>query len=317
MSAAEEEPGAPAQHPALTAIDQLRAVTKWLIAAFAAIGATLVAGSQLSEIGELEGLRLVGAFGGIALGLAGVSLAIWYAAQALMPSHLTLAQLARDEEKSAAGKLVREDPDILVLEDVRTIAQLKQRRDDVLEKDHRAWAAYEVDKKNPQLKEAAAQAQAERKLVDDAVQQFLPIGLYADARAKFTRALAIMFAGALITAGGIGLFAWAAHPEDGGGAAAAEPAAPKEPTEVTVELSPEGRELLGARLGEDCDTTSLSGLAIGGTPDALDVAVLPQDGCQSIRLTLTGEVGTAISTEQVETVEACQRENPTPPCIFR
>src|SRR4051812_24708517 len=104
MADDDDKPKEAPPSPAFAAIDRARDLAKWLIVAFGAIGATLVAGSQLSDIGKTDGWRLFAAFAGLALGLGGVALAVWSAVRVLTPDDLTLRQLAGNENKSPAGK---------------------------------------------------------------------------------------------------------------------------------------------------------------------------------------------------------------------
>jgi hypothetical protein len=310
MAAEDSEP----VHPAYAAIDSARELAKWLIVAFGAIGATIVAGSQLSEMGEIDGWRLFGAFAGLVLGLVGVAIAIWYAAKVLTPSDLTLAQLARSEANSPAGKLVREDPDVL-LGHGNTIVQLQSNRKDAIERESSAWSAYEADKADAELKQRAIDAQADRRLVDDAVQQFLPMALYAQVEQTLKTAIRVMFAGAVVAAAGIGLFAWAAHPAESEGTPA--PVVAKDPSEVVVRLTNDGRAQLADRLGKGCDLDAVHALAVAGSAAELQVVPLPEDGCETVRFAVTGDVGTVVSGEQIDTIATCPKDNPKPPCLMR
>ena len=73
--------------------NRIREAAKWLVASAAAVGAAMLAGSQLSRIGELEvGLpvtvehaRLWVALVGAGLGLVAVVYTIWTAVQILLP----------------------------------------------------------------------------------------------------------------------------------------------------------------------------------------------------------------------------------------
>ena len=97
-----------------TAVTQIRDVTKWLIAAFAAVGVALAAGSQLSEIGVLSGWRLVAAFVAVLFTLGAIAAAILYATRVLTPSAISLDGLVADEERSKIGKEIRAHPSFLL-----------------------------------------------------------------------------------------------------------------------------------------------------------------------------------------------------------
>src|SRR5436190_97728 len=81
--------------------DRIRSAAKWLIASSAAVGAALIAGSQLSSIGKLDlgpptsmaNTRLWVACAGAALGLTGVVFAIWTCVQVLLPKTVTIREL--------------------------------------------------------------------------------------------------------------------------------------------------------------------------------------------------------------------------------
>ena len=78
----------------LDAVDDMRSTAKWTIAAVAAVGAALIGGAPLAAVGKVHGLgSAIEAFGGLALGLAGVGWAIWHTTDALIPPTTTLAAL--------------------------------------------------------------------------------------------------------------------------------------------------------------------------------------------------------------------------------
>lgn len=80
---------------------QIREAAKWLIGSFAAVGAALIAGSQLSSIGKLpvctpnsvECARLWIAGGGAVGALMGVMWAVWTGVQLLAPRRLQVSDL--------------------------------------------------------------------------------------------------------------------------------------------------------------------------------------------------------------------------------
>ncbi len=90
-----ESAGALAGLPSpLDAVDDMRATAKWIIGAAAAVGAALLGGAPLAAAGKIHGFGSAAeAFGGLALGLAGVGWAIWHTADALIPPATTLATL--------------------------------------------------------------------------------------------------------------------------------------------------------------------------------------------------------------------------------
>jgi hypothetical protein len=72
------------------AVDTVRATAKWLIAAFAAVGAALAASIPLSSFGDAQGSRLWLAVIGASLAFGGIALAILSVSHVLTPSFLNL-----------------------------------------------------------------------------------------------------------------------------------------------------------------------------------------------------------------------------------
>jgi Pentapeptide repeats (8 copies) len=92
----------PAPDPIEQANQRIRDAAKWLIASTAAVGAALLAGSQLSSIGRLDvgwpatvaTARLWVAVAGALLGLTAVVFVIWTGVRLLLPRFIPVADLA-------------------------------------------------------------------------------------------------------------------------------------------------------------------------------------------------------------------------------
>lgn len=100
--------------------EKIRDAAKWLVGSFAAVGAALIAGSQLSSIGQLplctgwslSCLRLPLALLGAAAGLGGVVWAIWTAVLMLVPNNQPASTLQKEwmkGEKSAVFRFFNEN----------------------------------------------------------------------------------------------------------------------------------------------------------------------------------------------------------------
>jgi hypothetical protein len=86
---------AAAPAPLVKAAEGVRQNAKWLIAAFAAVGAALATGIQISNLGAVHGLgRILLAFGAAVLGLLGIAIAIWHAGRVLELQEATTSELA-------------------------------------------------------------------------------------------------------------------------------------------------------------------------------------------------------------------------------
>lgn len=107
-------PPAPATAPASgdprvpqyeVAVNRIRETAKWLIAAFAAVGAALAASIPLSNFGDAQGSRLGWAIAGALIAFAGVAMAIFSVSRVLTPNALSLARM----EKLVAPNVLADD----------------------------------------------------------------------------------------------------------------------------------------------------------------------------------------------------------------
>jgi hypothetical protein len=95
---------APSEISPLDAANQrIRDTAKWLVASSAAVGAALIAGSQLASIGRLDvgSPRLWVAGAGAMSALAAVVFAVWAAVRVLLPVQVLISDLASHWEKPA------------------------------------------------------------------------------------------------------------------------------------------------------------------------------------------------------------------------
>jgi hypothetical protein len=202
---------------------RIRDTTKWLIGAYAAVGAALIAGSQLSNIGRLEAClgcgRLWLSITGVALGLSGVAYSVHAGVQVLVWQNKPASDLQvawERGEKSAVFRFFRANQVFLQgFRDFRDLAQQEmevlQTYDDV---ERELKAASQSDK--PQLQLRLGE-------VDSAVRDLLArseavvsLANQVELADFFTRAtLRRLLIGAVAVAVGIGLFAWAANPPPG------------------------------------------------------------------------------------------------------
>lgn len=212
--------------------DKIRDAAKWLIASFAAVGAVLIAGSQLSSIGKLpvcfdfslECNRLWIAVLGTIASLLGVVLAIWIGVRLLVPERLELGALSEEWNKERMSFRGRRDSQLKAY--FERDKDLLQGFDDLDDLATQQRAAYEeADRladalRNPSDDEAGKRLHAEWEVADKHLADILRRGdvvvttanhaLYVnDFRFRSLRNL--MLAGAL-AAVGIVAFAWAANP---------------------------------------------------------------------------------------------------------
>jgi hypothetical protein len=204
-----DDPQAPPADPRLAAIDRIRTTAKWLIAAFAAVGALLAGTAPLSNVGKLDisSWRLWVAVGTAAVALAAVGAAIWAAARVLLPLTRTLPELARDRN---VRSLLDENYELLDGQ-ARTLADFEVRyaaaRDTWLEK---ALLYHRMPTKA--ARNAEKQARARFQEFAKPVGRITVEGLLITVRERFRFSQRVMFLAAISGAVAIVVFTWAANP---------------------------------------------------------------------------------------------------------
>jgi hypothetical protein len=197
--------------PRLVAIDKLRGIARWLILAFAAIGAALAGTAPLSNVGKLAigDWRLWVAAVAAAAGLGGIAFAMWSTANVLAPVSLGLTDLV---VLPAVQRIFNEHFELLDGHGT-DLATFKTRYDAARERYLNA-----VSRARDVLP-ADADAAAELEAARDDFYEYAPIvkritneGLLATVRARFRKAQRLMFFGAFVAALAIVAFAWAANP---------------------------------------------------------------------------------------------------------
>ena len=84
----------------LESLPDMRAAAKWIIGAMASVGAFMMGGLPLAVLGRLTTpLQAVGFAAGLMIALAGVGVAVWFTADALVPPVTTMDTFARPELK--------------------------------------------------------------------------------------------------------------------------------------------------------------------------------------------------------------------------
>lgn len=204
---------------------RLRDAAKWLVASFAAVGATLVAGSQLSSIGKLpicfdwlslRCSRLPIAILGAIVGLVSVVWAIWIAVELLTPESMAPDRLKEEwkrGEKSAVYRYFHLNPSYMQgfidFEDQERLVAEAYARFDELDKEHdqapdpqRRAIAKEMRRVKSEIENLLAKSEAVVAVANE-------VAYAATFRSKSKR-------GILLAAGfaslGVVVFAWAANP---------------------------------------------------------------------------------------------------------
>jgi hypothetical protein len=278
--AAEGAPSDPAAE--ITAANQrLRDTAKWLLTSFAAVGAILVGGLQLSSIGKLTSEspdgRIWATLVGIGVAALGVAIAIGFMSSVLAP-HLNSFRSA-DKNTSAADSALKEPIGM-------TYRQLKKK---ISDKDKAVNAAREQHgTASPEYRDAVAAREKWEPTRRDAL-TLIGAELLWDRYKKARRAVVVAI---FFVLGGVVAFAWGANPPDD------EKEKPpvalgQAPLLLKVTLTPAGVAAL--KEARDCRQRTLGVLSIAGTTDKREVVTVPLAGCKPVRFVLTSELGTAVA----------------------
>jgi hypothetical protein len=238
-------------------MDRIRDAGKWLIGASAAVGAVLIAGSQLSSIGQLAfGWRLGVAIGGVMLALAAVVFAVWAAVQVLLPVGVTLDELKKNWSANKRADVVffHENPGQLGADSPEQLDQRWTRAWEVRVRRERELQSASSDADRATKKASFDESDAEFRRVNGEVGTILQNAQYQLLQHRFGNILKQLLGAAALAAVGIMLFAWAANP-------------PKAPAVATTlrDARLTGADLRDANLvGVDLTGTDLTGTNLRG-----------------------------------------------------
>jgi hypothetical protein len=292
---------------ASASIKSIRDVAKWLITAFAAVAGVMIAGSQLSDIGALDvGYRLLlAALGGVAA-LSGVAWAIWSLTEVMLPEETTIQTVLAEaaNSRSALANRLAIGSELLVGFPSAVVLNTKYQA----ERHRQADAQQRVDATPDDqiaLQELES-ATGEAEELAAALSRLATLTAYYRQREEFKNRRKWLYVAGLLTALGIGVFAWAANPPDEqtGQAPVTPTPALAAPARVRVTLNPFGRETLAPLLGAACADQAAAGgvdaYAIGATASDVDIMIVPTARCdRAVRFTLALTQGVATPAEIV------------------
>ena len=254
---------APDAPPPLAAANQrIRDTAKWLIASSAAVGAVLIAGSQLSSIGRLDAgwpttaatARLWVACLGALLALAAVIGAIWAAVSVLLPVQVLISDLAENWDRPAP--------------ELRPVVAFFRRRPKFLQG---AATPAELVERRADLVARLGQADPPADLRDRIQAMDLRIGAVEDVanhealKAMFQRCLRRLVIASVVAAAGLVAFAWAANPPPAA-ASTADLRGARLTGAFLRDADLRGARLDGADLtGADLTGADLTGASLSGT----------------------------------------------------
>jgi len=266
-----------------TANEKLRDTAKWIITSFAAIGAILLAGIQLSNVGKLTAdtseCRVAAVIAGVVLAILGIGVAMAFTSRVLAPFLNTFR--SADEHPDVTDRVLG-DGELIGL----TYGELKTSVREVKEAVRAAQEASGDDSEDPTLKEAERahdEWEDSRRLALAMIGRELLWQRYERSRRM------LIWVALPLTAFGLAVFAWGANPP---AADADQSSAVLErvPKLVFVKLSNAGVDALRER--RRCSRPTLQALTISGDPGAVEVVTIPAGGCEAVRFVLTPGLGT-------------------------
>ncbi len=246
----DETPSQPASaSPTAVAIQGIRETAKWAVAALAALGVVIAAGSQLSSIGSIsDAPRLFLAALATIIGLFAVGAGIWLTTDLLLPASLSLPELAQVKPGSSLGRFIADNP-LLLAGEADDVADLSQKFQEAITRQRDQNKAAE---EHPEDKKAAAiaeQAHEDVMYLSSIVDRLMAYVGFEHVRNKF-RSWRLKISISVVVAGlAIVGFAWAGNP----------------PRSANSTVSLRGASLVGAQLvGADLRGVDLRGVDLSG-----------------------------------------------------
>ncbi|WP_432752718.1 hypothetical protein ACE1OA_11210 [Streptomyces sp. JL2001] len=280
-----------------SAADRIRESAKWLLVSFAAVGVTLFGGLQLANIGRLQlddPIRWVPAVGGVALGLAGLAIAIYAASSVVTESYASLAWLSQAEGQDIRGEV---EQDSLLLGGYENVQALASEIKKAQLRKNKAYTARYAEAPVGEV-ESYRKARLERldaefysasyalQSLSQVEQRILHVASLRRVAKAYEDSRKTMFLGAGMTALGIALFAWGANPPDPAESVEAEQVLPPSPSDVIAMIEnddvraerPLGVTLREA-LGADCDLSKVAAIALSAAGDTYDLVSIKTNRC--------------------------------------
>lgn len=282
---------APTEEPpsialANASVTHIRETAKWVVAAFAALAVAMMAGTQLSSIGQLKTTdfmmehRWAFAFGAGALALFAIGVVVWSALQVLLAEPIDLtAVMAQEARFLSRGGKGREPEDVSfvknsgMLDAGQTIAQFVGTDDEI----RKAFAKADPNdvQRQQQLVDALVVHQQNLRVLKALLR-------YESVRRAARHAKWWMLGAGFVGGLAIGVFTWAANPPE----VPAEAAPFKTPAVAQAYLSKESRERLSPVLGPECVANPVDVLVTNVSENDATVITMPSDTCAVSSFTL-------------------------------
>jgi hypothetical protein len=267
-------------HGLQAASDRIRETAKWLTVSLGAVGALLLAGTQLSSVGELTvGSQrfAVAVAGGVLAAIGTVCILLANVLVATTPV-MSLTKL-KGRRPPAGTKDARTDQ--FLLRGYSDVAALATAYDSAINARKAAIEGYDGGEPTPA--EQAAQVRAAA--VDGIVTRLVLVSSHMNLSHRWRVAIWPICIGAVVAAIGVVLFVWAANPPDGAKASPLTPGVLTDAEPAVLTLTPTGRAAMGESLACELDDP-IDVLVIGSTDAGTDILVI-EDGCRQVRAIIT------------------------------
>ncbi|MEQ7011221.1 hypothetical protein ABN028_34130 [Actinopolymorpha sp. B17G11] len=230
------------------ATERLRDTLKWFLTSLAAVGALLIAGLSLSNIGEASGGRLVAVMVGFGIALAAViGAAIACAIVLGVGVNLSIYNLPT---KPDVTREISKDTALMKAVGEDGISSLPGQLTGAVENQLQAFKSYQAEPQDEARKSAYRAKNLQVIHLNNVTNTVVRMATYQLVRRRFVTA-SILVAGLAVVSGiGIFIFAWGANSPDDD--VANVPVIVETPTDVEVRLNQGGRGRLQGELGNDC-----------------------------------------------------------------
>lgn len=260
-------------NPFQASADRVRAAAKWLVAAFAAIATTFLAGTQFSSIGSLPvGPRLFVAIAAAAVVVGALAVMIWILLDVLLVSQVTLGDLADEDSQSDLIKLIKRNPAWLSgFESVRKLSSAYLK---ALRTERQKWTAYHDARTSGADSATLSAAKEDAEAANDwlvFVRKRVSFLVDVMAFQKLRERMAgwrrwALFVGAVLVALGLGVFAWAVNPANK--TKASNASSKSSPAAIAIGLRPRRPCVVSVRVDGKRTRTVKPGKAVVTISDA-------------------------------------------------
>jgi|GEM_PF-229887 len=261
-------------------VEDLRSNAKWTLLAFGAIGTTLLAGSQLSNLGKfgLSDPRLLVAVGCAIFAMVAATFAVWSALRVANTGYVEFYHLE-------PGDIEYVERNSALLEGFGTVRNLREAYDNAIRARHAAITAERVDE------QTFNSAEIWFNYLDGLVDIVVSYIRYNRIRQEAERSRAQLIGSSVIAALSLLGFAWAANP------GAEQPPVLHSPASAAkLTLTAAGKTVLAPVIGEKCAAlASIDVIVLNVTTSGSEVVTISNSDCPIARFTLTNAQGSLVS----------------------